>query len=126
MDTPVTGTPRLLLRFEGAAILCAALVGYEALGASWTLFGLLLLAPDVGMLGYLSGPRVGSWIYNALHTYVGPGALAAITLFGGPGDLWPLCLIWVAHIGMDRALGYGLKFASAFSQTHLGAMGRSA
>jgi len=126
MDTAVSGTPRLLLRAEGLAVLIGAVVGYHAIGASWGLFAILLLFPDLGLIGYLAGPRVGAHAYNALHTYAGPAALAALAYYGVVPGAWPPCLIWVAHIGMDRALGLGLKFPSAFQHTHLGNVGRVA
>ena len=124
MDTPVSGTPRVLLRMEGLVVLAAALVAYNAIGGSWLLFLLLILVPDLGLLGYLAGPRVGALTYNSVHTYLGPGTVAAIAHFGNVQSLWPLCLIWMAHIGMDRTLGLGLKFSSAFQETHLGRVGR--
>jgi hypothetical protein len=122
MDTPVSGTPRLLLRLEGLAVLIVAVTGYHAIGASWVLFAVLLLLPDLGLLGYLAGPRIGALAYNTVHTYVGPAGLAALAYLGVAPGAWPVCLIWVAHIGMDRALGLGLKFPSAFRDTHLGAV----
>jgi hypothetical protein len=124
MDTPVSGTPKLLLRLEGAAVLFASLVAYGALGASWPMFALLLLAPDLTLLGYLGGPRAGAHVYNAGHSYIGPALLAAAAHLQLAGGAWPLCLIWTAHIGMDRTLGYGLKFTAAFGETHLGPVGR--
>lgn len=124
MDTPVSGTPRVLLRLEGLVVFLAALVGYYSIGGSWQLFALLLLLPDLAMIAYLAGPRVGAAAYNAVHTYAAPGILAALALAGVAPRAWPVCLIWVAHIGMDRAIGYGLKFASHFRDTHLGAIGR--
>jgi hypothetical protein len=110
---------RLLLRLEGAAVFAAAVWAYAALGASWWLFALLLLVPDVSMLGYLAGPRVGAWSYNAAHTYLFPAALAAVSLLSGWTFGLALALIGVAHIGMDRTLGYGLKQPSGFHDTHL-------
>jgi hypothetical protein len=117
-------SPRILLRLEGGLVLAAAVGGYAVLDASWGLFAALLLAPDVFMAGYLAGPRIGAAAYNAGHTYVVPlglGALAGILtapLLGG------VALIWAAHIGMDRALGYGLKRPGGFHDTHLSAPGR--
>lgn len=110
---------RHLLRLEGAAVLVAALWAYAALDASWILFATLLLAPDLSMLGYLAGPRAGAVSYNAVHTYLFPAVLAAIGV--GTGWAWslPWALIAAAHIGMDRALGYGLKRSSGFHDTHL-------
>jgi hypothetical protein len=125
MDTPVTGAPRVLLRLEGLALLVAAVLGYQALNSSWWLFALLLLLPDVALVAYLAGPRFGALAYNAVHTYVAPGALAALAYVNVIPDAWPICLIWMAHIGMDRVLGLGLKFPSAFRDTHLGAVGRA-
>jgi len=78
MDTPVFGTPRMLLRIEGLAALVGAVAGYQAVGASWTLFAVLLLVPAVGLLGYLLGPRPGAVAYNAVHTYLGPFVVAVI------------------------------------------------
>jgi hypothetical protein len=126
MDTPVTGTPRLLLRVEGLVVLLASLFAYDAIGAPWIVFAALLLAPDIGLLGYLAGPRMGAAAYNAVHTYLAPGILAAIAWLGTHPQLWPVCLIWMAHIGMDRTVGLGLKYPAAFSLTHLGTVGRGA
>lgn len=116
----VAGTPRLLLRAEAAAVLAAALITYARLGGSWGLFFALFLLPDLGLLGYLAGPRVGAVTYNALHSYLAPLALALSGLW--VPALLPLAAIWVAHIGFDRALGYGLKYAT-FGATHLGEVG---
>ena len=123
MDTPVSGTPRLLLRLEGAAVFIAAILGYRALDASWWLFAALLLVPDVSLVAYVAGARVGALGYNALHTYLAPALLAAIGYLVGISGIWPVCLIWAAHIGMDRMFGIGLKFDTAFRDTHLGAIG---
>lgn len=124
MDTPVTGTPRLLLRLEGVAALLAAVVGYREVGASWTLFALLFLLPDLALVGYLAGPRLGSYAYNTAHTYLGPAVLAAAAYLTTAPLGWSVALVWTAHIGMDRALGLGLKFPHAFRETHLGSVGR--
>lgn len=113
-----------LLRIEGIALFVAALAGYWLSGASWWLFALLILAPDLSMLGYLRGPRVGAYAYNCFHITLWPlvllvgGHLAGSTLCVSMG------LIWLAHIGIDRALGYGLKLPTDFRDTHLGRIGR--
>ena len=124
MDTPVSGTPRILLRAEGLVALVIATLAYRQLGASWGLFALLFLVPDLALIGYLGGPRMGALLYNACHTYLAPAALAALAYAGVLPNAWRLCLIWVAHIGLDRALGLGLKFGTAFRDTHLGPVGR--
>jgi hypothetical protein len=123
-DTPVSGTPRLILRGEGLVALGAAALGYQNLGASWGLFALLFLLPDLSLVAYLAGPRVGAFAYNAVHTYLAPAVLGTLSYAGLVPNAWPLCLIWVAHIGMDRSLGLGLKYSSGFRDTHLGAVGR--
>ena len=89
------------------------------------LFAALFLVPDLSFAGYLLGPRTGAASYNALHALIGPAALAAAGLVLWPGAL-PVALIWFAHIGVDRAFGYGLKYPGGFSQTHLGPVGRAA
>ncbi|HSH44927.1 MAG TPA: DUF4260 domain-containing protein, partial [Longimicrobiales bacterium] len=111
------------LRAESLALLIAALVGYALADASWLLFALLLLAPDLGMLGYLANPRVGALTYNAVHVYAWPALLLALWAAGVAE--WALApgLIWLAHIAMDRALGYGLKQPDSFKHTHLGWIG---
>ena len=120
----VAGTPRLLLRAEGFAIFCVALALYHGLGAPWWLFVVLFLAPDLSFLGYLAGPRLGAACYNAAHVTLAPAVLGgAAALSGWMPGVW-LGLIWAAHIGFDRALGYGLKYPTAFGDTHLGRIGR--
>lgn len=75
--------------------------------------------PDIGMLGYLAGTRVGAAVYNAFHTYPAPGVLAAVGLLTDRPLAVALALIWFAHIGMDRLFGYGLKYPTHFKDTHL-------
>jgi hypothetical protein len=116
----VSGTPLTLLRAEGAAALAGATFAYSALGGRWPMFALLFLIPDLSMLGYLGGRRLGAACYNAGHSYLGPAALAAL---GGALNLHGLlgfACIWAAHVGFDRMLGYGLKYGTSFGDTHLG------
>ena len=94
---------------EGLVVLAASIAAYNALGASWILFALLLLVPDLGLLGYLAGPRIGAVAYNGVHIYLAPGVFGLAALVTSRAELWPLCVIWTAHIGMDRMLGFGLK-----------------
>ncbi len=121
-----TGGVAPLLRLEGLAVFLGAVSAYSWLGGSWPLFALLLLAPDLAMLGYRFGPGIGAAAYNAVHTYLTPAALGAAGLALGAPTMQALALIWIAHIGLDRALGYGLKYATGFGDTHLGRSGRSA
>lgn len=120
------GGTRLILRLEGALLGAICIWLFAGTGFSWWLFAVLLLSPDLTMLGYTRGPRVGAIIYNAGHSWLGPGLLAAAGHFGG-SPLWlALATIWGTHIGIDRALGYGLKYASGFAHTHLGLIGPAA
>lgn len=122
----VTGGPKLLLRLEGLALAGAAATLYAHSGASWWLFALLLLAPDLSFLGYLAGPRAGAAAYNAVHTTLAPIALGlASAALDSPLAL-KIALIWLAHIGLDRGLGYGLKYGAGFGFTHLGRVGKDA
>lgn len=100
-------------------LLGAAIVAYSHLGEGWLLFGLLILAPDVALLGYLLGPAVGARGYNLTHTLALPLPLLAGALVAGHPVLLAVGLIWVAHIGIDRALGLGLKYPDSFRRTHL-------
>jgi hypothetical protein len=114
----------LVVRFEWVSAAAAAIVFYAMSGVSWWLFALLILAPDLSMLGYLAGPRVGAVAYNALHILIAPLVLAiAGILLAGPITT-AVALIWIAHIAIDRALGYGLKLPTGFRDTHLGRIGR--
>jgi hypothetical protein len=118
-DGAVTGALNLILRAEGLAVLVAAVWAYALTGAGWTLLAALILAPDLSMLGYLAGPRAGAAAYNLGHAYLGPLALLALGHLGALPLLTALGLIWAAHIGLDRMLGYGLKYPSGFKATHL-------
>ena len=122
-DGAVHSSVRLWLRLEGFAVLALSTYLYAQAGGGWWMFAFLFFVPDVSFAGYLAGPRAGAVIYNIAHSYLGPVVLAAAAL-AGVGNL-TLALIWAAHIGFDRAMGYGLKYPSAFADTHLGRIGRN-
>lgn len=111
--------PGVLLRVEGGVLLATAALFYWVNGGSWVLFALLLLAPDVSMLGYLFGTKVGAATYNLAHTYALPAGLAVFGVIAGSPLAVSVALVWFAHIGMDRLVGYGLKYTSGFRDTHL-------
>lgn len=106
-------------------MLVLALLLYWKVSGSWLLLIVLILAPDLFMLGYLRGPRLGGAVYNLGHTWLLPGMLAAAGILGSIALLVQLALIWFGHIGVDRLLGYGLKLPTAFQDTHLGRIGRN-
>lgn len=116
--------PRAWLKLEGLAVFALSSLIYFVLGGPWWLYLVLILAPDLSMLGYLAGPAVGARIYNLAHTYVGPILLAIAGVLTASAAVG-IALIWCAHIGADRMLGYGLKYSSAFGDTHLGAVGKN-
>jgi hypothetical protein len=112
------------LRLEGLVVAAVSLALYARTGASWWLFAALWLVPDLSMLGYLSRPCRGARIYNAFHSYVAPGVLALSSLLLQAPAVLPVALIWINHIGIDRLLGYGLKYSDGFAFTHLGRIGK--
>jgi hypothetical protein len=114
----------MLLRAEGVALAAAAAGAYAHAGFSWGLFAALFLAPDLSFAGYLFGPRWGAAAYNWLHTTIAPLALLGVGLALGAPLAEAIALIGLAHVGLDRALGYGLKYAAGFGATHLGRFGR--
>ena len=118
----VVGGPRALLRLEALAALAGLAAWYQSASADWLMFAVLFLVPDLSMLGYLAGRRIGAVCYNAAHSYLGPIALLAAAQVDP--RLLPFGLIWAAHVAFDRALGYGLKYGTAFGDTHLGLVGK--
>lgn len=111
--------PGIVLRLEGIALFVVMLLLYRELGLSWWLFVLLFLLPDLSILAYLAGPRIGAVVYNALHTYVLPALLFVLGFVSEGSLLMGLGLIWGAHIALDRFLGFGLKYPGSFKDTHL-------
>ena len=120
MTAQVQGVPRRLLRAEGAAVLIAAVAAFAHTGLPWWMFAALFLIPDLAIIAYLGGNRAGSACYNATHVYIGPILTLGAGLILDQPTAAGAGLIWAAHIGFDRALGLGLKYASGFGHTHLG------
>jgi hypothetical protein len=120
----VDGGVRLVLRLEGLLLLGGAAALFWRSGGDWRLFAALFFVPDISFAGYLAGPRAGAAAYNAMHSTAGPLLLAAAGLALGQPLALAVALIWLAHVGFDRALGYGLKHVSGFGFTHLGRIGR--
>ncbi|MEZ4619555.1 MAG: DUF4260 domain-containing protein [Caldilineaceae bacterium] len=111
--------PKVWLCLEGLAVLATAVTLYAQGGYSWWLFVALLLAPDLAMLGYLVNVRAGSLIYNLFHTYLLVLPYLGLAFITTSPWMLAIGLIWLAHIGMDRMLGYGLKYGDQFKHTHL-------
>lgn len=112
-----------LLRLEELAIFVGSIYLFANVPYSWWLFPLLLLVPDISMLGYVIGPRIGAYVYNAGHTRI----TAILVLLAGSvlqmNGITLVGIILLAHGAMDRMLGYGLKHSDSFCHTHLGMIG---
>ncbi len=132
MHQPTDTTPaftidrrvRAWLRLEGLAALIAGAVVYGRLGGDWLWFVPAMLAVDISMVGYLRGPRAGAFVYNLAHDWatglavLGAGLALGIPVLAMTGG------VLVAHVGMDRVAGYGLKLTTGFGDTHLGRIGK--
>lgn len=105
---------------ESLFIFVFACAVYYHYGFSRILFFLLILAPDIFMVGYLINPKIGARVYNIGHIYSAPVILIALHYFAGVPHALPISIIWIAHIALDRMLGFGLKYDSGFRDTHLG------
>jgi hypothetical protein len=125
-DGAVTGGARVLLRLEGLALLAAMVLLYATRGGPWWLFAVLFLAPDLSFAAYLAGARIGAMVYNAVHVTAVPIVLLIAGFALDQSLAASIAIIWLAHIGMDRAAGYGLKYPDAFNHTHLGRIGKPA
>jgi hypothetical protein len=120
----VTGTPRKWLRVEGLAALIAGAAIYLAVGGPWLLLVPFLLAVDVSMAGYLASPRAGALVYNLAHNQATGLLVLGAGVVSGVSPLVLAGAVLVGHTGMDRLAGYGLKYPTAFGDTHLGRIGR--
>jgi Domain of unknown function (DUF4260) len=120
----VEGVLKRVLQAEGLALLIGGVMAYHWLGNSWWMFVVLFFVPDLSFLAYVLGPRPGAVIYNIMHSTLGPLLMAGFSFWLGPEMVNPVtasvAAVWLAHVGFDRALGYGLKHASGFKDTHLG------
>jgi hypothetical protein len=130
-DSPSASTPgaatggvRTLLRLEGLALFAGMTLLYGVWDGSWWIYAILFLAPDLSFAAYLAGPRFGAMIYNAAHSYLAPMAMMTFGFAASSPLVLSIAMIWLAHIGFDRMLGYGLKYTSGFGFTHLGRIGK--
>jgi hypothetical protein len=114
----------IILRAEQVAIFATGAVVWLANGGPPLLLIPAWLAVDLSIVGYLGGPRFGAITYNAAHNLVLPLALLGAGWWTDRGWLILVAAALIAHVGLDRALGYGLKLPSDFRDTHLGRIGR--
>src|SRR6266480_2321664 len=100
-----------ILHLEGLAFFLSALFFYNQLHGNWLVFILLLFTPDISMIGYLRDKKLGAILYNSMHNYV----LSLLIIFVGTlifknSFIIQLGIILFAHVGLDRLLGFGLKY----------------
>ncbi|WP_246734604.1 DUF4260 domain-containing protein [Chelativorans sp. ZYF759] len=119
-----TGQVQRLLRVEALSVFAASTALFFLLGGELWIFALLFFAPDLSLVGYVAGRKVGAVLYNAVHSYILHAALGVAGVLTGNAMLWQVALIFVAHAAFDRSLGFGLKYAAGFRHTHLGSIGR--
>jgi hypothetical protein len=119
----VVGWPRTWLRLEGLAGLVAGAAGFQVFGGELLWFVPLLLLVDISMVGYLAGPHPGAIVYNLAHNWFSAGLVLGVGLVAGVPLLVLAGWVLVGHVGLDRLAGYGLKYAPAFRDTHLGWIG---
>jgi hypothetical protein len=123
-DGQVKGGVRMMLQLEGLALLVAAVLAYAQFGIGWKWFAIFFLAPDLVFIFFLFGMRIGAIAYNAVHSTIGPIAVLIAAYLTHRPLLPAIGLIWMAHVGFDRALGFGLKYGTGFGDTHLSRTGR--
>lgn len=112
-----------LIQLEEIAMVALSIYALYLLGVSWWFYVILLIGPDISMLGYLAGEKPGAISYNLFHH---KGTAIAFFLVGLISNSWILQVVGIllfGHSSMDRILGYGLKYFTAFTDTHLGKIG---
>src|SRR5258708_2044035 len=117
--------PGTLLRIEGGCVLVLSILCYREVNANWILFIALLLVPDLAILGYLHGVRAGTVLYNLVHTLTGPLLLIGFAILEKSPWLLAYGLIWTSHIGLDRLLGFGLKYPTRFKDANSKGVGQA-
>jgi hypothetical protein len=120
----VTGGLKTLLRLEGLTLFVGMTLLYAVWGGYWWIYLVVFLAPDLSFAAYLAGPKVGAIVYNTAHSYMAPMSLMTAGFALASPLTLSIAMIWLAHIGIDRALGYGLKYEAGFTFTHLGRIGQ--
>jgi hypothetical protein len=119
-----TGGVRTLLRLEGLALFAGMTLLYGVWDGSWWIYAILFFVPDASFAAYLAGPKFGATVYNAAHSYLAPMTMMTFGFAASSPLVLSIAMIWLAHIGFDRMLGYGLKYADGFEFTHLGRIGK--
>ncbi len=117
---------KTLIRLEETGMFLFGIFLFSQLPFAWWWFLILILAPDISMLAYLFGNKVGAIGYNLFHH---KAVALAVYVFGvyQQNEILQLAgIILFAHSSMDRMMGYGLKTYEGFGFTHLGRIGKEA
>jgi Domain of unknown function (DUF4260) len=118
-------TMKNILKSEEVMEFLFSLFVFSKLEFSMWWFPVLILAPDISMIGYLINPKAGAWCYNIAHHKGIALIIFALGVFSSNSLLELAGVILFAHSSMDRILGYGLKYSDSFHNTHLGRIGKS-
>lgn len=121
----VKGAPRLWLRLEGVVLTVGSVIVFADMNVRWWTFPILLFVPDSSASAYLLGTRIGAYFYNAAHATFAPATFVGFGVLTHSHFAVACGAVWLAHIGIDRSLGYGLKYSDSFEHTHLGWIGQS-
>ena len=112
-------TVKRIVRIENGFAFAISFYIYVHLNFPIWLFFVLLLVPDITMIGYAMNKKIGALVYNIGHSLIVP-LLFFISYFYFSNDyLLITSIIWLAHIFMDRLLGFGLKYEDTFNITHI-------
>lgn len=116
-------SPRIAYAALTAVLVAALALEVAATSTSWWIVVVFLLGPDIALLlGIGSGLEKGQLhpravpLYNALHRYWGPAALALASIVLPEGWL-AAALAWALHVSVDRTVGYGLRTPDGFQRT---------
>lgn len=120
-----TGDVKTLLRLEGLVLFAGMTTLYAIWSGSWWVYAAVFFLPDLSIAAYFAGPRIGAVVYNLAHSYMLPGTLMFVGFAARDPLILSAAMIWLAHIGFDRTLGYGLKYDRGFRYTHLGRIGKA-
>lgn len=114
-----------VVSLENSGLFALSVYLFSLLDFSWWWFPVLLLLPDLSMIGYVFGNKSGAILYNIFHHQ----GIAILVYFSGiylENELVQLVgIILFAHSVMDRIFGYGLKYFTGFQDTHLGKIGKN-
>jgi hypothetical protein len=124
METDNNNSMSVLLKLEEAGQFLFAIFLFSQSDYVWWIFPAYLLLPDLSMLGYLLNPKAGAWLYNFFHHKLVALVVLVLGYWLDNSGITLAGIILFGHSAMDRMFGYGLKFTTHFTHTHLGRIGK--